>query len=58
MMEGHLGQCVIVEPSDNIIIVRLGNAKASFGNDPYNGDINTYIEEAYKMLPNDPKAQP
>ena len=58
MMEGHLGQCVIVEPEDNIIIVRLGNAKASFGNDPYNGDINTYIEEAYKMLPNDQQAQP
>ena len=58
MMEGHLGQCVIVEPEDNIIIVRLGNAKASFGNNPYNGDINTYIEEAYKMLPNDQQAQP
>ena len=58
MMEGHLGQCVIVEPNDNLIIVRLGNAKASFGHDPYNGDINTYIEEAYKMLPNDPQAQP
>ena len=57
MMEGHLGQCVIVEPEDNIIIVRLGNAKASFGNDPYNGDINTYIEEAYKMLPNDQQDQ-
>jgi CubicO group peptidase (beta-lactamase class C family) len=58
MMEGHLGQCVVVEPNDNLIVVRLGNAKASFGNDPYNGDISTYIEEAYKMLSHAPKTQP
>jgi CubicO group peptidase (beta-lactamase class C family) len=58
MMEGHLGQCVVVEPNDNLIVVRLGNAKASSGNDPYNGDISTYIEEAYKMLSHAPKTQP
>ena len=58
MMEGHLGQCVVVEPNDNLIVVRLGNAKASFGNDPYNGDISTYVEEAYKMLSHAPKTQP
>ncbi|RKE98901.1 serine hydrolase domain-containing protein [Ichthyenterobacterium magnum] len=51
MMRGHLGQYVIVEPNDNIIIVRLGHSKgpgdaiASFTD-----DISTYIEEAYKML--------
>ena len=50
MMEGHLGQCVIVEPSDNLIIVRLGHEKEFFGDTPYNGDINSYIEEAYKMV--------
>ena len=50
MMEGHLGQCVIVSPSDNLIVVRLGHGKESFGHNPYNGDINVYIEEAYKML--------
>jgi CubicO group peptidase (beta-lactamase class C family) len=55
MMEGHLGQFVAVEPDDNMIIVRLGNEKDSFGLDPYNGDINTYIEEAYKMLSIDQK---
>jgi len=58
MMEGHLGQFVVVEPTDNLIVVRLGRAKESFGLTPYNGDINVYIEEAYKMLSNDPKAQP
>ena len=58
MMEGHLGQFVVVEPTDNLIVVRLGRAKESFGQTPYNGDINVYIEEAYKMLSNDPKAQP
>ena len=50
MMEGHLGQCVIVSPSDNLIVVRLGHGKESFGRNPYNGDISVYIEEAYKML--------
>lgn len=50
MMEGHLGQCVIVSPSDNLIVVRLGHRKESFGHNPYNGDISVYIEEAYKML--------
>ena len=50
MMEGHLGQCVIVEPTDNLIIVRLGHEKYFFGNNPYNGDVTTYIEETYKML--------
>ena len=50
MMEGHLGQSVIVEPSDNLIIVRLGHKKEFFGDNPYNGDINIYIEETYKML--------
>jgi len=55
MMRGHLGQYVIVEPNDNIIIVRLGHSK---GEDkvagtfvgPFTSDIITYIEEAYKML--------
>lgn len=51
MMRGHLGQYVIVEPNDNVIIVRLGHSKgpgdavASF-----TPDISAYINEAYKML--------
>ena len=51
MMRGHLGQYVIVEPNDNVIIVRLGHSK---GNNKEVGsfteDISVYIEEAYKML--------
>ena len=51
MMRGHLGQYVIVEPNDNIIIVRLGHSK---GNSKtvatFTDDISIYIEEAYKML--------
>jgi CubicO group peptidase (beta-lactamase class C family) len=51
MMRGHLGQYVIVEPNDNIIIVRLGHSK---GTDvevaSFTEDITTYIDEAYKML--------
>lgn len=51
MMRGHLGQYVIVEPNDNIIIVRLGHSK---GNDKvvgqFTADIDFYIKEAYKML--------
>lgn len=51
MMRGHLGQYVIVEPNDNVIIVRLGHSK---GNNKEVGsfteDISVYIDEAYKML--------
>ncbi|MEC3906368.1 serine hydrolase [Tamlana sp. 2201CG12-4] len=55
MMRGHLGQYVIVEPNDNIIIVRLGHSK---GKDkvsgafvgPFTSDIFAYIKEGYKML--------
>lgn len=51
MMRGHLGQYVIVEPTDNVIIVRLGHSK---GNNTMVGqftdDIDAYIKEAYKML--------
>ncbi|WP_248724660.1 serine hydrolase [Seonamhaeicola sp. ML3] len=51
MMRGHLGQYVIVEPNDNVIIVRLGHSKGDntkVGH--YTSDIDTYIFEAYKML--------
>lgn len=51
MMRGHLGQYVIIEPDDNVIIVRLGHSK---GNNTEVGsfteDISVYIDEAYKML--------
>lgn len=51
MMRGHLGQYVIVQPEDNVIIVRLGHSDGS--NNPavtFTDDISTYIEEAYKMM--------
>ncbi len=51
MMRGHLGQYVIVEPNDNVIIVRLGHSKGSNNEiGHYTSDIDTYIQEAYKML--------
>lgn len=51
MMRGHLGQYVIVEPNDNIIIVRLGHQKSpDAGIGVFTEDITVYIEEAYKML--------
>ncbi|WP_452599104.1 serine hydrolase domain-containing protein [Pontimicrobium sp. MEBiC01747] len=51
MMRGHLGQYVIVQPEDNVIIVRLGHQKspdAAVGS--FTNDISIYIDEAYKML--------
>jgi len=51
MMRGHLGQYVIVQPEDNVIIVRLGHQKspdADIGS--FTNDISLYIEEAYKMM--------
>ncbi|WNH13919.1 serine hydrolase domain-containing protein [Thalassobellus suaedae] len=51
MMRGHLGQYVIVEPNDNVIIVRLGHRKSpDKGVGEFTEDISVYIEEAYKML--------
>jgi len=54
MMRGHLGQYVIVEPNDNVIIVRLGHRKSPDasrkGPSPFSEDVITYIDEAYKML--------
>ena len=52
MMRGHLGQYIIVQPEDNVIIVRLGHKNAK-GPDPtvkFSDDIFAYIEEAYRML--------
>lgn len=51
MMRGHLGQYVIVEPDDNVIIVRLGHRKSpDEGVGEFSEDVSIYIEEAYKML--------
>ncbi|WP_298532423.1 serine hydrolase [uncultured Algibacter sp.] len=51
MMRGHLGQYVLVEPDDNIIVVRLGHRKSpDEGIGQFTEDISIYIEEAYKML--------
>lgn len=51
MMRGHLGQYVIVQPDDNVIIVRLGHQKSpDAGIGVYTEDISLYIDEAYKMM--------
>lgn len=52
MMRGHLGQYVIVQPEDNVIIVRLGHKslKVDEEADPFSKDIFTYIDEGYAML--------
>ncbi|GJH39726.1 hypothetical protein RCZ04_02760 [Capnocytophaga sp. HP1101] len=52
MMRGHLGQYVIVNPKDKVIIVRLGHhtaGKAPEGSE-FSSDIYEYIDEAEKML--------
>lgn len=51
MMRGHLGQYIIVQPDDNVIIVRLGHQKSpDAGIGVFTKDIDIYIEEAYQML--------
>ena len=52
MMRGHLGQYVIVQPEDNVIIVRLGHqsGKEEGRVDPFTEDIYTYIDEGYEMM--------
>lgn len=59
MMRGHLGQYVIVEPNDNVIIVRLGHRKSlDEGIGKFTSDITSYIDEAYKMMNYDNKTKP
>jgi len=54
MMRGHLGQYVIVQPEDDLIIVRLGHQKSpDAGIGVFTEDISIYIEEAYKMIGDD-----
>lgn len=51
MLRGHLGQYVIVQPEDNIIIVRLGHSSApKQGDDLFREDIYGYIDESYNLL--------
>ncbi|MEO1033572.1 MAG: serine hydrolase [Bacteroidota bacterium] len=51
MMRGHLGQYVIIQPEDNVIIIRLGHQKSpDAGIGKFTSDITLYIEEAYEML--------
>lgn len=55
MMRGHLGQYVIVQPDDNVIIVRLGHRslKVDYDGPPFTDDIYAYIDEAYAMMDQD-----
>lgn len=52
MMRGHLGQYVIVQPEDNVIIVRLGHKslKVDESVDAFTEDIYGYIDEGYEMM--------
>lgn len=50
MMRGHLGQYVIVEPKNNVIIVRLGHLDADDSQDIFGADIYGYIDETYKLM--------
>ncbi|WP_242083763.1 serine hydrolase domain-containing protein [Aestuariivivens sediminis] len=51
IMRGHLGQMVIVDRANNIIVVRLGHRRTpqTFIGE-FSEDVDVYIEEAYKML--------
>lgn len=51
IMRGHLGQMVVVDRANNVIIVRLGHNRTpqTFVGE-FAEDVDTYIEEAYNML--------
>ncbi|GIM59681.1 serine hydrolase domain-containing protein [Capnocytophaga canimorsus] len=50
MMRGHLGQYVIVDPKNNVIIVRLGHLDADDSQNIFGADIYGYIDETYKLM--------
>ncbi|MCG2417612.1 beta-lactamase family protein [Aequorivita sp. F47161] len=50
VMQGILGQYVIVIPEDNLIIVRLGHQRGSKNGMPFSSDFYVYVDEVYKML--------
>ena len=52
VMQGILGQYVIVIPEDNIIIVRLGHHRETDTDLPFSSDFYVYVEEAFEMIQN------
>ena len=51
LMRGHLGQMVIVDRTNNVIIVRLGHKRKPQKHlGEFAEDVDVYIEETYKML--------
>ncbi|MFD2825166.1 serine hydrolase domain-containing protein [Leeuwenhoekiella polynyae] len=49
MMRGHLGQYVMVIPEDDLIVVRLGHSRGKVNETFYPDELDSYLEEAYKM---------
>lgn len=49
MMRGHLGQYVMVLPEDDLIVVRLGHSHGPLAENGYPAELETYLDEAYKM---------
>ena len=50
MMRGHLGQYVMVAPEDNLIVVRLGHSRGDLGENGFPAEIDTYLDEAYRIV--------
>ncbi|MHC5353461.1 serine hydrolase domain-containing protein [Myroides sp. LJL115] len=52
-MRGHLGQFVIVDPVEELIIVRLGHKKGvQRENDPHSDDLYIYLQGVTDMIKN------
>lgn len=50
MMRGHLGQYVMVVPQDNLMVVRLGHSRGALGENGFPAEIDTYMNEAYRIV--------